>query len=85
MHIDTKAPLVNLTATADGAAYMQRCATSAVSVVDAGSGVASEVRLLDGTIAPYDPLAANRGPHTYSIQATDALGNRTDVTRSYTV
>lgn len=88
--IDRKAPSVTITTPRDGARYsiFRTLFTGPVHVnyscTDAGSGIAS----CDGTQANGSKLKVNLfnlGRHTFTVTATDQVGNTTTVTASYTV
>jgi hypothetical protein len=83
IRIDRAAPAISIAAPADGAAFDQgAAATAAYSCGDGGSGVAS----CSGPVQSGGALdTATAGQHTFTVTATDAVGNTATATVSYVV
>ncbi|MCW3001020.1 MAG: putative glycine rich protein, partial [Conexibacter sp.] len=81
---DVVPPAVIVTAPADGAVYDAGTTVSAAfSCADdaAGDGIAA----CDGSAAAGAPIDTTPGPHRFTVTATDAAGNPTTRTVTYTV
>jgi len=81
--VDTAAPVVSASAPAEGATYAPgQAITADYFCQDAGSGVAS----CKGPVAPGAAIdTSTLGPHTFTVNATDQLGNSGVKTVHYTV
>jgi Ca2+-binding RTX toxin-like protein len=80
---DDTGPTVTITTPANGATYAQGAPLVAdYSCSDAGSGIVSCV----GTVADGTPIpSGSLGAFTFTVSATDGVGNATSVTSSYAV
>lgn len=81
--VDRKAPSITIAAPTDGAQITQGSApVAAYTCVDSGSGSGT----CQGTVAVGLPVpTAAPGQATFSVTATDAVGNSTTATAAYTV
>jgi hypothetical protein len=81
--VDKKGPGVTLSSPANGAVYLlNQSAAASFSCSDGGSGLAS----CAGTVASGANLnTASVGTKSFVVTATDAVGNTTTVTNTYTV
>lgn len=82
VRIDRTAPSISITSPADGARYTPGASVlAAYTCTDAVAGVAS----CTGTTAAGQPVDTTVGHHTFTVQATDALGNVGERTVAYDV
>jgi PKD repeat protein len=81
--IDTTAPVISITAPADGAVYaVGQFVTAAWSATDTGSDLASAL----GTVANGGAVDTSvPGSKTFTVTATDRMGNTATVTTHYSV
>lgn len=80
--IDRKDPVITLTTPPDGATYLLNQAVAAdYSCADGGSGVAT----CAGTVADGSNIDTTIGPHSFTVNATDNVGNSASVTHNYKV
>src|SRR5579859_3162146 len=81
--VDKKEPTVTLIAPANGSVYLLNQSVAVnFSCADRGSGLTS----CSGTVASGDSLdTSSVGSKSFTVTATDAVGNKTLVTNNYTV
>jgi hypothetical protein len=80
--VDKKAPVVSVTAPADGATYGSGETVDAdFACSDGGSGVAS----CSGTASAGRAVDTSVGTHSFTVDATDNVGNSSSRTVTYTV
>jgi Ca2+-binding RTX toxin-like protein len=79
--IDRKDPSVTITSPAQGAAPVDPGSTvnADYACADTGSGIASCV----GDVPNGSPIDVSSGPHTFTVTATDAVGNVTTTSVTY--
>jgi hypothetical protein len=81
LKVDRLAPTITITAPA-GAYTQGQLVNAAYTCTDGGSGVASCV----GTVPSGSPVDTRlSGPHSFVVDATDAVGNHSQLVSSYTV
>ena len=81
--IDQTPPAVTISGLAEGAEYDNEVVPS-VAVADITSGIATSTVHLDGV--PWDGSAiVDRGPHTFTAEATDSAGNSSTTSVSFTI
>lgn len=81
--IDRRAPMIALTTPASGAVYqLDRSIIASYHCTDAGSGVTA----CSGTVANNTAIdTATTGARSFTVTASDAMGNSGSVTANYTV
>jgi len=81
--IDLKDPDITLTTPVNGAVYqLNKVVSAAYGCADTGSGLAT----CAGNVANLAPIdTASLGPKTFTVTATDAVGNASSTAVSYTV
>jgi len=80
--VDKKAPAVTITSPTAGTYTVGQSVTASYACTDGGSGVASCV----GTVANGAPIpTTNPGTYSFSVTATDNVGNTVTKTVTYTV
>ncbi len=86
--VDTVAPAVSITAPADAATINDNTPSVSFTVTDA-TATAKECRVDAGAYgacaSPFTPTALSEGAHSVTVRATDAAGQATTATVSFTV